>query len=146
MIQIRPMCREDIPQVAEIEREIFSQPWSAQGFLDTLHNKNTIYLSAEENGEILGYLGLWKSFPEADITNVAVKEAARRRGVAGLLLREAKRLSTESGLTALTLEVRAGNTAAIRLYEKHGFYSVGVRPGFYALPREDAIIMRAELS
>lgn len=145
MTKIRPMREEDIPQVAEIERASFSQPWSAQGFLDTLRNKNTIYLSAEENGEILGYLGLWKSFTEADITNVAVKKTARRRGVAGLLLREAKRISKENGITSLTLEVRAGNTAALRLYEKYGFHSVGVRPGFYDLPREDAVIMRAEL-
>lgn len=141
---VRLMKEEDIPQVEEIEKEIFSQPWSAQGFLDALHNQHTIYLSAEENGEILGYLGLWKSMEEADITNVAVKSRARRRGVAGLLLQEAKNLARKDGVTALTLEVRSGNVAALCLYEKHGFHSVGVRPGFYDKPKEDAVIMWAE--
>ncbi len=141
---VRRMKEEDIPQVEKIEKENFSQPWSAQGFLDALHNKNTIYLSAEENEEILGYLGLWKSLEEADITNVAVKKEARRRGIAGSLLEEAKRLAGKDGVTALTLEVRSGNTAALRLYEKHGFHSVGVRPGFYDRPKEDAVIMWAE--
>lgn len=141
-MRVRPMREEDVFFVARIEQEIFSPPcWSMQGFLDALRNKDTLYLVAEEQEEILGYLGLWKSFEEADITNIAVKESARRRGVAGLLLQEAKRLTTESGVTALTLEVRAGNLAAIRLYEKHGFHSVGIRPGFYENPKEDAVIM-----
>lgn len=140
---VRLMKEEDIPQIEEIEQRTFSQPWSAQGFLDALHNKNTIYLTVEENGEILGYLGLWKSLEEADITNVAVKECVRRRGVADLLLQEAGKLARESGITALTLEVRASNVAAVHLYEKHGFHSVGIRPNFYEKPKEDAIIMWA---
>ncbi len=140
---VRLMKEEDIPQIEEIEQKTFSQPWSAQGFLAALHNENTVYITAEENGEILGYLGLWKSLEEADITNVAVKESARRRGVADLLMREAGKLARECGITALTLEVRASNTAAVRLYEKHGFRSVGIRPNFYEKPREDAIIMWA---
>lgn len=140
---VRLMREEDIPQIEEIEQSTFSQPWSAHGFLTALRNENTIYIIVEENGEILGYLGLWKSLEEADITNVAVKEAARRRGVADLLLQEAKKLACECKITALTLEVRASNVAAIHLYEKHGFHSVGVRPNFYEKPREDAIIMWA---
>ena len=78
---------------------------------------------------------------EADITNVAVKENARRKGVAGLLLQEAKQIALKEGVMAFTLEVRVSNQAAIRLYEKHGFHSVGRRPGFYEDPKEDALIM-----
>lgn len=138
---IRPMKEEDLDKVVKIEQEIFSQPWSKQGFIDALQNENTLYLVAEEDNEILGYLGLWQSLEEADITNIAVKENARRQGVAGRLLREAQKLGAERGISALTLEVRVSNEAAIRLYEKHGFQSAGIRPGFYDKPREDALIM-----
>ena len=140
---VRLMKDEDTKQVEKIEIKTFSRPWSRQGFLDAMRNKDTIYLVAEEKNEILGYLGLWKSMEEADITNVAVKECVRRRGVADLLLREAGKLARESGITALTLEVRASNVAAVHLYEKHGFHSVGIRPNFYEKPKEAAIIMWA---
>ena len=138
---VRLMTEEDTKQVAQIEQEIFSRPWSRQGFLDAIRNKNTLYLVVEEKNEILGYLGLWKSMEEADITNLAVKENARRKGVAELLLQEAKRITLKEGVIAFTLEVRVSNQAAIQLYEKHGFHSVGRRPGFYEDPKEDALIM-----
>ena len=138
---VRLMKDEDTKQVEKIEIKTFSRPWSRQGFLDAMRNKDTIYLVAEEKNEILGYLGLWKSMEEADITNVAVKENARRKGVAGLLLQEAKQIALKEGVMAFTLEVRVSNQAAIRLYEKHGFHSVGRRPGFYEDPKEDALIM-----
>ena len=138
---VRLMKDEDTKQVEKIAIKTFSRPWSRPGFLDAMRNKDTIYLVAEEKNEILGYLGLWKSMEEADITNVAVKENARRKGVAGLLLQEAKQIALKEGVMAFTLEVRVSNQAAIRLYEKHGFHSVGRRPGFYEDPKEDALIM-----
>lgn len=142
-MDIRLMNKEDLDEVAAIEEAIFSQPWSKRGFLDSLENADTLYLVAEQEHEIIGYLGLWQSQEEADIVNVAVKESARRQGAAGRLLEEAVRRAKERGVTALTLEVRVSNAAAIRLYEKHGFRSVGVRPGFYDMPKEDALIMWA---
>lgn len=144
-MNIRLMKETDLWQVTVIEQEIFSQPWSKQGFLDALKNKDTLYLVAEEKNTILGYLGLWQSFEEADITNVAVKSEYRRKGVAGRLLSEGRRLAAQRGITALTLEVRVSNEPAIRLYEKYGFRSLGIRPGFYEKPKEDAIIMLAAI-
>lgn len=139
---VRPMTEQDLDEVVEIENTAFSQPWTKQGFLDTLRNKDTLYLVAEENGEILGYLGLWQYFEEADITNVAVKSTARRKGVGTALLEEIIKQAEVRGITVLTLEVRKSNEAAIRLYEKQGFQSVGIRPGFYDMPREDAVMMK----
>lgn len=144
-MMIRPMTEQDLDEVVVIENATFTQPWSKQGFLDTLHNPNTLYLVAEENNEILGYLGLWQSFEEADITNVAVKATARQKGVATALIEATKQQAESRGITALTLEVRKSNAPAIHLYEKQGFHSVGIRPNFYDLPKEDAVIMWLEL-
>lgn len=138
---IRSMAEPDLDEVVAIEQAAFTRPWSKQGFLDTLRHPDTLYLVAEKNGEILGYLGLWQSFEEADITNVAVKTSARRQGVATALMEEVRRQAEKRGITALTLEVRKSNAAAIALYEKQGFYSVGIRPHFYDMPTEDAVIM-----
>lgn len=138
---VRQMEPEDIGQVAEIEKKTFSVPWSQASFLDTLKREDTLYLVAEEAGEILGYCGLWQSLCEGEIPNVAVKDSFRRRGVGKALLEALFLQGEKRGITAYTLEVRAGNSGAVSLYEKLGFQAVGIRPGFYIKPKEDAVIM-----
>lgn len=138
---VRQMQPEDVPQVAEIEKNTFSEPWSEASFSDTLNREDTLYLVAEKENEILGYCGLWQSLDEGEIPNVAVKESYRRRGVGEALLRALFLQGEQKGITAYTLEVRAGNDGARCLYEKLGFQAVGIRPGFYQKPAEDAVIM-----
>ena len=86
MIQIREMQVRDTNAVAEIERQIFSQPWSRQGFLDAVNLGNTVFLVAEENNRIIGYIGMYLAMDEGEITNVAVAPVERCHGVGGMLL------------------------------------------------------------
>ncbi|MGN1170141.1 MAG: GNAT family N-acetyltransferase, partial [Lachnospiraceae bacterium] len=74
-------------------------------------------------------------------TNVAVHPDCRNRGIAGVMLAELLHRGSLMGIEAFTLEVRAGNGSAIRLYEKAGFVTEGIRKGFYDEPKEDALIM-----
>lgn len=141
MLEIRRMTKEDLPEVAEIEADIFTMPWSAKGFGDAIENPYTLYLVALEDGKIAGYCGLWQSFEEADITNVAVREECRGRHTGTMMLDRLMELGKEQGITRFTLEVRSSNSAAVRLYEKLGFSSVGIRKRFYEKPVEDAVIM-----
>lgn len=153
-MEIRSMTAEDIPQVVEIEQNSFSQPWSAKGFSDSLGLKDTLFLVAEESvanscGQvckvILGYIGMYISFDEGEITNVAVGTAARRLGTGRRLVCAMKSAATERGVGRIVLEVRVSNAAAISLYEKEGFRRLGVRKNFYEFPREDAYIMEVNL-
>lgn len=138
---IRSMRAEDAAKVASLEAEIFSQPWSENAFWDSLCLPDTIFLVAEESGVIQGYIGMYLAADEGEITNVAVDPACRRRGIGeGRSQREKTCLQT-TRLPALSLKVRVSNEGAIRLYEKQGFSSVGIRRGFYEFPREDARIM-----
>ena len=141
MLEIRKMQMEDLDEVAEVEKSIFSQPWSKKGFADAIGQEAVLYLTARVNGRLAGYCGLLQSLDEADITNVAVAEVFRNQGVASAMLNELIRCGQERGILNFTLEVRAKNAAALHLYEKLGFVSVGIRPGFYEKPREDAVIM-----
>lgn len=138
---IEKMEQADIPQVAELERQIFSMPWSEQSFETMLRSKDTLYLVAKKDGILAGYCGFFQSFDEADVMNVAVREEFRSQGVAYRMLSELMELGRRRGVLRYTLEVRAGNKAAVHLYEKLGFKSVGIRKGFYEKPREDAVIM-----
>ena len=138
---IRPMEERDIAQAARIEAESFSTPWSAEAFRKSLALDYTIFLTAEWEGRVAGYCGCYVSLEEAEITNVAVKEELRGRGIARALLLELLRQGEARGAKAVLLEVRAGNAPAIRLYEGLGFEREGLRRNFYEQPREDALVM-----
>ena len=139
--EIKRMQPQDANRMAEIDRQVFSQPWSEQGFLSALQSPDTLYLIVWKDDQIIGYCGFLQSFEEADITNVAVKEDWRGLGVGRRMLKELMDLGKKRGVERYTLEVRIGNIAAIKLYESLGFESVGIRKNFYEFPREDALIM-----
>ncbi|MCI8303924.1 MAG: ribosomal protein S18-alanine N-acetyltransferase [Lawsonibacter sp.] len=142
--EIVPMDRGHIPQIAALEKECFSAPWSEQLLSDALFDPQASFIVADDGeGNILGYAGLHAVLDEGYIDNIAVVPDARRHGVASALLEVFCRFGAVN-LAFLTLEVRASNAAAIGLYEKHGFQRAGLRPGYYQKPREDAVIMTRE--
>ncbi len=141
-IKIRDMSSDDIPEVAKLERRTFSEPWSGKGFAESLAQEYTLFLVAQAPDEhIAGYCGLYLSVDEAEITNVAVREADRRRGIGDAMLAALLREAAQRGAQRIYLEVRVSNRPAIRLYEKHGFAPCGIRKGFYRWPDEDALVM-----
>ena len=138
---IVPMDRSHVDQIAQLERENFSIPWSETQLEDALYNDAASFIVAEdEEGNVIGYAGLQVVLDEGYINNIAVEEAARRHGVASALLDVYCRFAAVN-LAFLTLEVRKSNAPAIALYEKHGFQQAGLRKGYYQHPREDALIM-----
>lgn len=138
---IVPMDRSHIEQIAALERECFSTPWSEAMLTEVLFDTQASFIVAEsEDGGVLGYAGLQVVLDEGYIDNIAVEPAARRHGVADELLDVFCRFG-EANLAFLTLEVRASNEPAIALYRKHGFEEAGRRKNYYTKPTEDAIIM-----
>lgn len=128
-------------QVAEIEKRIFSIPWSKKAFQDSMESENTIYIVAKEQEKVLGYAGMYVSFEEGNITNVAVDINARRRSIGRSLIVDILNKGKEKGVTDVFLEVRETNYAAISLYEKIGFQEAGIRKNFYEKPTENAVVM-----
>jgi len=140
---VRRMERADIPRVCEIEALCFPDPWSAESFESELSGLNpAVYVVAEEDGCVIGHMGMWHILDEGHITNVAVAPEARRQGAGRALVEESLRLGLENGLKAFTLEVRVSNEAALALYESFGFTRAGVRKRYYG-DGEDALIMWA---
>ena len=127
---LREMLVDDLDQVMEIEEELFSVPWTKEGFLTFLMKENGMFLVVEEKGRILGYCGLLTVLDEGDVTNVAVRRDRQREGIGNFLME-----------SMIHLEVRAGNETAIRLYERQGFVRDGLRKGYYTDPTEDAVLM-----
>ena len=141
---IRRVEPEDVPALSAIERASFAVPWTSDMLLGLCVPPN-IGLLDEENGEPTGYIGLDAVADTGEILTLAVKEEARRRGVATRLIRAGERRLRTLGVKEIFLEVRLSNLAAQALYEKEGFVPVGRRKNYYVLPREDALICRKEL-
>lgn len=142
---IRRMTKEDAAQMACIEEAVFSQPWSKKAFEESLSYENTIFLVAEDERDgqkqILGYVGMYISFEEGEITNVAVDEASRKKGIGKALILKLLEEAAALSVTRIILEVRCSNADAIGLYTKCDFKKIGIRKGFYDFPKEDADIM-----
>ncbi len=138
---IRDMKEADLDEICGIEEESFSDPWSYEDFKESFLKENNSYLIAELDGVIVGYCGYWGIGEEGYIYNVAVRKDYRRQQVGYRMLTELLMRAKARGVTALTLEVRRSNEAAIGLYERLGFVSAGIRKDFYTKPKEDAVIM-----
>lgn len=130
-----------VPAIAAIERDCFSMPWPEEVIAANLTDERHVMLAAVSEAEVLGYIGLMYVLDEGYISNVAVAKNQRRLGLADRLVAAMLERAAQLELAFLTLEVRASNTPARRLYEKHGFTEVGIRRGYYEQPREDAVLM-----
>lgn len=133
---------EDIPAIAVIERESFGDPWSEASFRGMFAHEGVIAIVSERDGGIVGYGIAWLVVDEAELVNLAVAPAARRAGVGARLLDAVLREVEARGGRTVHLEVRAGNVAAIALYQSRGFAAGARRKDYYREPVEDAVMMR----
>ena len=142
---ITNMTSEHVSQVAELEKLCFgTEAWSEKSVASELTNRLSLWLVALDGERVSGYVGSQSVLGESDMMNVAVDPDYRRQGIAEQLVTELIAALKDRGNYQLTLEVRASNTSAQKLYEKLGFVSVGKRPRYYQNPKEDALILRKE--
>ncbi len=140
-VLVRYLEESDVDAVCILEEKTFSMPWHKADFLDMIRDEKARYYVAEEEGRIIAGAGILWVAGEGNITNFAVDEAYRRKGIGTRLLKYMIDDAKDNQINAITLEVRVSNSPAIALYEKNGFKSEGIRPGFYEKPVEDAQIM-----
>lgn len=143
--QIRRATLADVPALVAIERGCFSDPWSASGIGETIQSETSFVLLAENAAGIVGHVMARTSGEEGEILNLAVLPAHRRKRLALRLLAGAVGVMSGGRVKEVYLEVRESNAAAIDLYRAHGFRPVGLRPGYYRSPREDALVLRAPI-
>lgn len=142
---VRNIREADVEQVYEIEQATFASPWSRTSIMTEVISPKCHYKVIEDKGLIIGYAGLWKIIDEGHITNIAVKEGYRNKGMGRMLIEALIDECQAIGVDRYTLEVRVSNQPAIALYERLGFESAGVRKNFYDQPNEDAMIMWRKL-
>ena len=120
-------------------------PWTRKMFEAELDSNPFGHLvmarQGHSEGELIGYICYWVVFEELRLMTLAVDRSIRRQGVATALVRHALTQGLALGASRATLEVRASNEAAHRLYERMGFRQVAVRANYYRTPVEDAVLM-----
>jgi ribosomal-protein-alanine N-acetyltransferase len=142
------LAARHLEAVEAIERASFVNPWQRKLFAAELTNRHALPLAALTlpGGVLAGYLCLWLAADEAQVQNLAVHPAYRRRGVGRHLLVAGLAEARRRGSRLATLEVRPSNRAARALYRRLGFREVGRRPGYYAAEGEDALLLDCDLA
>jgi len=140
-ITVRRMRAADLEAVEAIDRQSFPLPWPPGSYRVELDSKpHARCWVAEAGGRVVAVLVGWLVVDEYQIATLAVHPDDRRRGAGKALLGAAIEAAAAEGAVRFTLEVRAGNSAALALYHAFGFRIVGVSPRRYA-DGEDAVLM-----
>ena len=144
MFEIRKMAPGDLVRVVEIERACFGERWTVAAFQNEMANPASSYFVGVDDGQVIGYAGYWLILEEAHITTIGTDPKCQRRGYGERMLVAMIEHAARAGAKWLTLEVRISNDAAIKLYEKYGFTSLGRRRAYYQDNNEDALVMWTE--
>lgn len=144
--EIRRMQEGDLDQVAAIERDLFTMPWSRSSFLFEISDSKTGYaVTALSSGTVVGYAVAWFVADELHIGNVAVARWAQGNGVGKILVEHLLSEAAGRETAFATLEVRASNARAINLYRRYGFRGIAIRKHYYSDNGEDALVMIADI-
>ncbi|MCI8576030.1 MAG: ribosomal protein S18-alanine N-acetyltransferase [Lachnospiraceae bacterium] len=135
------MAPADLEQVADLERQCFTESWSYKLLEAGLHSDYDVYYVFQQEERILGYCNLRILAGEGEVQRIAVLPGYRRLGVARKMMEAMVTCARASLVSAISLEVRQGNLPARNLYESFGFRAEAVRKGYYRNPSEDALIM-----
>lgn len=141
-VTVEPLRWWHLPQVHAVEQMLFpGDCWSVEQFWSELAQPTRRYLVALDDGQVVGYAGLFLLPPDADIQTVAVRQDRQGEGIARRLVADLLAVADGSGATHTMLEVRADNDAATALYSRLGFVPISTRPRYYP-DGGDAVIMR----
>ena len=144
-MMIQKMNAAHVPQIAQLEKLCFSDPWSENSIGAELNSRLSDWLVVTEGEQVVAYVGAQTVIDSSDMMNIAVHPDFRRRGIAEMLVAALEEQLRQRGSKILLLEVRDSNVPAIALYEKLGFHQAGLRKNYYRNPKEDARILRKEL-
>ena len=133
----------DLEGVLEVEAESFTNPWTRDMYKWELQNRSVCHIFVVRTADcpVAGFCAFWLVFDEIHINNLAMRPAYRQQGIGTALLHHVLAEARELGARRATLEVRASNEDARRLYERLGFYVAGTRRNYYSHPVEDALIL-----
>lgn len=140
-MEIRRSRPDDATAIAEMEENIFNDPWGKKDIFSYICSDNGMCFTALDDSGVIGYILGTKIPPESEIYRIAVREDKRQRGIGYRLLSYALKTERGSGVETVFLEVRSQNLPARALYQAYGFKEIGIRKNYYQNPPDNAVIM-----
>lgn len=146
-ISIRRMVLTDIPAVFTIDQASAALYWPQSSYYFEVERNEASrpWVAVDSQQRVCGFLVLWLIMDELHVANFAVHPDYRRRGIGDVLMQNGLYEGWKEGARISYLEVRAGNSAAISLYEKIGYRVVNIRRHYYQDNQEDALMMNLEM-
>ena len=143
MVNVRKMEFRDIKKVVELEEKYLLESLGEKLLASELSEKNNgvSFYVIENDDVVIGYIGRYYFFQEAEVLNFVVDESYQRQGYGQKLFD--KMVEDMKDVKKITLEVRASNIKGINFYIKNGFKQVGVRKKYYK-NGEDALLLLKE--
>ena len=139
---IRVMNKSDLSTIVELEKKLFTAPWSMEDFVYELNdNPYSKLFVMELDNRIIGYAGIWLIFEQAQITTIGIIDEMRGQGFGKLLLDYLEQEAIDNQCETISLEVRISNEHAINLYKKNGYQTINIRKSYYSDNHEDAYLM-----
>jgi len=151
MISIITANKKNLPQILDIFQEAISPSWTHDALTYEIDKGDSYFIVAVKESDccdvakstpyVVGFAVLRQVGDDGELLQIAVKKSSRGCGVGDILMDSVLDYAAENTYKSVFLEVRCSNTAAVRLYEKHGFRSVRIRKNYYDNPIEDAMVM-----
>lgn len=145
MLEIKRAGNTELPEIAALEKEIFSDAWSLKSLEETRRQKNAEIFAAKAQGKLIGYVIFYYVLDEGEIARIATAPSLRRQGAATEMFGVLLSFCRENQIEKIMLEVRKGNESARKFYQKCGFTKDGIRKNYYEEPKEDAVLMSKNL-
>lgn len=141
VLKMQDMTAAHLEQICDLEKKIFPNPWPLEAFLSELYAPYSHSFVVLDGKRIAAYAVTWFLGEEFHLSNIAVDDKYRKRGIATWMLDNFLQMCRKAGIKIAHLEVRRSNLGAIKLYRKFGFHVTGVRKNYYETEHEDALMM-----
>lgn len=142
---VRAMTLDDVNEIVNLEHQLFTSAWNASDFRYEILENQFSHNFVLEDQEIMGYVGIWITYEQSQITTIGIRPQYQGQGLGRLLMEKSIEFAKRQGCEVMSLEVRVSNTKAISLYESLGFEKKAIRKNYYQDNHEDADLMVKEL-
>ena len=127
MINIKPIKKNDISKLIEIEKDVFDYSIYIQDFENYFY-KDTIKIWKISTRKIIGYVSFYQVKDEIEIIQICIIKSCQRKNYGSSIINKIKKIVD---VKKIFLEVSVENSQAINFYLKNGFKKIGIRKDYY---------------
>ena len=138
MIYIKPVKKDDLLELIEIENDVFDYSASIEDFINYF-NEDTIKIWKVLDQIVVGFIVFYLVKDEIEIIKIGIMKSCQRKNYGSLIINKIKKLNN---IKKIFLEVSVKKTQAINFYLKNGFKKIGIRKAYYKVNKQKIDALR----